>query len=310
MPITRRTFLAAAAAVAGRSAASAAVRPPGILVDTHIHLFAKDQQRFPYHANAPYKPEAADLDDYKAFLAESKINHTVIVHPEPYQDDHRYLESCFANEPTPGFFKGTCLFDPIDPKTPGRMAEIVHRNPDRIVAMRIHEMRERGAPATTSGPIKDRDLADPRMKDTWRKARELGLAIQMHFTPWFAPGIGRLASEFEDVPVILDHLGRAGMGTPADYEQVLKLAKLPRTYMKFSGWRYSSKQDHPYRDAKPTVRKAYDAFGPDRIVWGGLGHDSQQFAAAIEVFELMFDYASDQEKANIRGLNAMKLYGF
>ena len=230
MPITRRAFLAAAT----MAAASAATRPPGVLVDTHIHLFAKDQKRFPYHPNAPYQPEAADLADYKNFLAESNINNVVIVHPEPYQDDHRYLEYCFANEPQPGFFKGTCLFDPIDPKTPGRMEEIVRRNPDRIVAMRIHEMRDRNAPPTTSGAIKDRDLADPRMNDTWRKARQLNLAIQMHFTPWFASAIGRLAGEFEDVPVILDHIGRAGMGTPDDYAEVLKLAMLPRVYQKDS----------------------------------------------------------------------------
>jgi predicted TIM-barrel fold metal-dependent hydrolase len=188
------------------------------------------------------------------------------------------------------------------------MEQIVKSNPGRIVAMRIHEMRDRGAPPTTSGAIKDRDLADPRMKDTWKKARELNLAIQMHFTPWFAPAIGLLASEFEDVPVILDHLGRAGMGTPTDYEEVLKLAKLPRSFIKFSGWRYSSKQEHPYRDAKPTVQKAYEAFGPNRILWGGLGHNNQQFEAAIEVFDLMFDFASEQEKADIRGLNAMKLF--
>jgi predicted TIM-barrel fold metal-dependent hydrolase len=308
MPITRRAFLAAAAIAATPRAASAATRPPGVLVDTHIHLFARDQKNFPYHPNAPYNPEAADLADYNNFLAESKIDHVVIVHPEPYQDDHRYLEYCFANEPTPGLFKGTCLFDPVAPETPGRMEEITSRNPGRIVAMRIHEMRDRNAPPTTSGAIKDRDLADPRMKDTWRKARELNVAIQMHFTPWFAPGIGRLANEFDDVPVILDHIGRAGMGTPADYAEVLKLAKLPRTYLKFSGWRYSSKQGHPFRDAKPTVQKAYDAFGPNRIVWGGLGHNSEEFSAAIEVFELMFDYASDQEKANIRGLNASRLF--
>lgn len=310
MPITRRTFLAAAATLAARPAASAAPRPPGLLIDTHIHLFAKDQKQFPYHSNAPYQPEAADLDDYKTFLAASQINHVVIVHPEPYQDDHRYLEYCFANEPAPGFFKGTCLFDPIAPETPARLDEIVAGMPGRIVALRIHEMRERNAPPATTGAIKDRDLAHPRMKDTWRKARELGLAIQMHFTPWFAPGIGRLANEFDDVPVILDHLGRAGMGTPEDYAEVLKLAKLPRVFMKFSGWRYSSKQEHPYRDAKPTVQKAYDAFGPGRILWGGLGHNGPQFAAAIEVFELMFDYASEKEKAAIRGLNAQKLFGF
>ena len=31
------------------------------------------------------------------------------------------LEHCFEQEPSPGFFKGTCLFDPVDPKTPARM---------------------------------------------------------------------------------------------------------------------------------------------------------------------------------------------
>ena len=307
MPPTRRAFLATLAATA---AALAAHRPEGLLIDSHIHLFAKDRQRFPYHPNAPYQPEPADLNDYKPFLASSNINHVILVHPEPYQDDHRYLEYCLKNEPQPGFFKATCLYDPIAPETPRRLEELVQRNPDRIVALRIHEMRDRNAPPATSGAIKDRDLADPRMKTTWSKARELSLAIQMHFMPWFAPAIGRIAAEFDDVPVILDHLGRAGMGTPADYAAVLKLAKLPRTYMKFSGWSYSSKQGPPYRDAKPIVRQAYDAFGPDRILWGGLGHNDQQFADAIEVFDLMFDYATEPEKAAIRGLNAKKLFGF
>ena len=30
-----------------------------------------------------------------------------------------------AHEPSPGFFKGTCLFDPIDPETPKRMQALV-----------------------------------------------------------------------------------------------------------------------------------------------------------------------------------------
>jgi predicted TIM-barrel fold metal-dependent hydrolase len=307
---TRRTFLAALAAATTAAAQPAQQRPPGLLIDSHIHLFAKDRKRFPYHPNAPYQPEPADLDDYKTFLAAAKIDHVILVHPEPYQDDHRYLEYCLKNEPTPGVFKATCLYDPIAPETPDRLQELTERNPNRIVAVRIHEMRDRNAPPTTTGPIKDRDLADPRMKTTWSKARDLSLAIQMHFTPWFAPAIGRIAAQFEDVPVILDHLGRAGMGTPADYAAVLKLAQLPRTYMKFSGWTYSSKQGPPYRDAKPIVRQAYDAFGPDRILWGGLGHNEKQFADAIEVFDLMFDYATEPEKAAIRGLNAKKLFRF
>jgi predicted TIM-barrel fold metal-dependent hydrolase len=285
-------------------------RPSGLLIDTHIHLFAADRERFPYHKNAPYQPPAADLADYKPFVAQSKVDHVVIVHPEPYQDDHSYLEYCFENEASPGFFKGTCLFDPLAPHTLPRIEALTKKYPGRIVALRVHQMHERDERPSTGGAIKNRDLDDPRMKKLWRKAGDLGMAIQVHFKPFHAPRIAKLAREFSDVSVVLDHLGRSGMGTAADFEEVLKLAELPNTNMKFSGWRYSSKQEHSYRDAKPVVRKAYDAFGPDRMIWGGLGKSMADFDKAVEVFDLMFDFASEADRAKIRGLTAKKLYRF
>ncbi len=308
--MTRRKLIMGAAGVLPALPLTGAARPPGLLIDTHIHLFAADQERFPYHKNAPYQPPAADLEDYKPFVRQSKIDHAVIVHPEPYQDDHRYLEHCFQHEPSPGFFKGTCLFDPLAPGTPLRMEALVKKHPGRIVALRVHQMHGRDEQPWTSGAIKNRDIEGPHMKRLWRKAGDLGLAIQVHFTPWHAPRIANLARQFPDVRVVLDHLGRAGMGTAANYQEVLKLATLPNTIMKFSGWRYSSKQDHPYADAKPVVRRAYDAFGPDRMIWGGLGKSMEDFAKAVEVFELMFDFASEPDRAKIRGLTAKKLYQF
>jgi L-fuconolactonase len=110
--------------------------------------------------------------------------------------------------------------------------------------------------------------------------------------------------------VILDHLARAGQGLPAEYDEVLKLAKLPRVHMKFSGVRYSSKQGHPYADARPLVRRTFDAFGPDRMIWGGLGHSMEDFEKAVEVFEGMFAFAAESDRAKIRGLNAAKLFKF
>ncbi len=285
-------------------------RPSGLLIDTHIHLFASDRKRFPYHKNAPYQPEAADLADYKPFIEQSKIDHVVIVHPEPYQDDHSYLEYCFEHEPSPGFFKGTCLYDPLASNTIPRMEALAKKYPGRVVALRVHQMHDRNEKPWTGGAIKNRDLDDPRMKKLWRKAGDLGMAIQVHFKPFHAPRIEKLAREFSDVPVVLDHLARSGMGTASDFDGVLRLAKLPNTNMKFSGWRYSSKQDHPYRDAKPVVRKAYDAFGPDRMIWGGLGKTMADFDKAVEVFELMFDFAPEADRAKISGLTAKKLYRF
>ena len=142
-----------------------------ILIETHVHLFAGDP-RFPYNSGS-YAPHKLPVEEYVKFAGEAHINHAIIVHPEPYQDDHRYLEYCFAHEPSPGFFKGTCLFDPIDPATPQRMQALVKRNPGRIVGLRIHETHEAGTPSTTSGLIRDRDLKNPQMAVTWRAAHEI-----------------------------------------------------------------------------------------------------------------------------------------
>jgi predicted TIM-barrel fold metal-dependent hydrolase len=305
MRLTRRELLAGAAA-----SAAAAPRPQGLLIDTHIHLFASDRSRFPYHRNAVYQPPPRDLDPYARFVREVGIDHAVIVHPEPYQDDHRYLAHCFANEPRPGFFKGTCLYDPIALETPGRMAALVKEHPGRIVALRVHVNREAGAPPTTSGAIRDRDLGHPAVKKVWRAAQDLGLAIQMHMIPLHAPEVEALASELPGTRVIIDHLARSGQGTPEQYSRVLALARHKNVYMKFSGVRYSSKQEHPYADARPLVRRTYDAFGPDRMIWGGLGMDPKEFEQSVEVFEQMFAFAPESDKAKIRGLTAARLFSF
>lgn len=302
----RREFLLGAALASGMSAA----RPKGLLIDTHVHLFASDSERFPYHKNAAYRPKAAPLEKYSAFVKQAEIDHAVIVHPEPYQDDHSYLEYCFANEPSPGFFKGTCLFDPIDPETPARMAALVKKNPGRIVALRIHENREAGVAPTKSGTIRERDLRHPAMKTTWRAAHDLGLAIQMHLIPYHAGQIEELAHEFSSTPVILDHLARAGQGTPEQYDKVLAMSRLKRVYMKFSGVNYTSKQPSPFRDAKPLVRRTYDAFGPNRMIWGGFGMNMADFEKNCAMFDEMFDFISESDRAKIRGLTAARLFGF
>jgi predicted TIM-barrel fold metal-dependent hydrolase len=300
---SRRTCL-----LAGAAALLQGARPMGLLIDTHVHLF--DPERFPYAPNATYKPPAQPLESYLKFVAQARLDHTIIVHPEPYQDDHRYLEYCFQHEPSPGYFKGTCLFDPIAPDTPARMAALMKKHPNRIVALRIHENHLPGTPPTTSGAIRDRDMKSPAMRETWRKADALGLAIQMHFIPYYAPQIGALAGQFPNMTVILDHLARAGQGTPAEYDEVLKLARLPRVIMKFSGVTYSSKAGYPFRDVQPLVRRTYDAFGPDRIVWGGLGMNMADFDRNTAMFDEMFAFASAADRAKIRGQNAARLFQF
>jgi predicted TIM-barrel fold metal-dependent hydrolase len=276
-----------------------------------MHLFAGNPIRFPYNSGS-YKPNPLPVEEYVKFVQKAQINHTVVVHPEPYQDDHRYLEYCFAHEPSPHFFKGTCLFDPIDRRTPKRMQALMQRNRGRIVALRIHEIHAAGTPSTTTGVIRDRDLKDPQMVVTWRAAHELGLAIQFHCIPHYATQIGELAAKFPTTPIILDHLARPGQGTPEEYQQVLKLAALPRVYMKYTstGVESASKQPFPHRDAKPLVKRVYEAYGADKMIWGGLGGNMAAFQREVQLFDLMFDFVPEPERRKIRGLTAQKLFAF
>ena len=96
----RRHFLQTAAASAvtlasGRDGARADDRRSPV-IDTHLHCFAgKDDPRFPYHPEGPYQPaEPATPEHLLECKKEAGVDHAVVVHPEPYQDDHRYLEHC------------------------------------------------------------------------------------------------------------------------------------------------------------------------------------------------------------------------
>lgn len=317
---TRRAFLGAALTlpIACRPdaesepapAQSAAPADPGLLIDTHIHLFAEDQERFPYHANAPYQPEARDLANYIEFVRASSLDHSVIVHPEPYQDDHRYLEYCFENEPSPGFFKGTILLDAFAEDTPQRMQALVERNEGRIVALRVHAMNPKGEPPLSEGPIKNRDLRDPRMAATWAAATDLGLALQVHFLPHHAPEIGELIAKVPEATVILDHIGRAGLGEWEDFEHVLDLSSHPKCYLKVSGIGYSSQDGYPYLDAQKYLQPAYERFGADRMIWGGLGYSEEELEANLEMLNQVLSFATEADRAKIRGLTAKRLFGF
>src|SRR4051812_42588840 len=128
MSISRRKFLGATVLAALPSLEAA--RPKGYLVDW-THMFADDRQRFPYHKYALNQSGNKPVEAYGAFTREAGIDRSVIIHSEVYQDDHRYLEYCFEHEPSPGFFKATCLFDPVAPETPARIEALYRKYPDR-----------------------------------------------------------------------------------------------------------------------------------------------------------------------------------
>jgi len=291
--LTRREALLGLAS----SAAALAANPSAPTIESHVHLF--DPARVPYAPDAPYKPAAYTLEDHLKLVESAGLAHSIIVHPEPYQDDHRYVEYCLAHEPRPGYFKATCMFDPLREDTPARLRALSDRWPGRIVALRIHEM---SMTSESVGPIRNRDMKDPRMLACWRAAAAIGMAVQMHFIPGQTPGIRSLVQRFPETTVILDHMGRPGQGTDEEYREVLKLAEQPRVILKFSGWEY-------YKgDLALLTRRLYDTFGPDRMIWGMLGNKPEDYKKQAARFDELLVFASEADRARIRGGNTQRLF--
>jgi predicted TIM-barrel fold metal-dependent hydrolase len=299
--LSRRDLLAAAAV-----AKALAARPRGYLVDS-LHLFSDDQLRFPYHRNATYRPPPKTVEAYSVFVREVKIDHTVIIHSEVYQDDHRYLRYAFEHEPTPGYFKGTCLFDPIDPKTPARIEELVHSLTGRIVGIRIHEFHSPQTPPTTTGPMRDRDMRSAGMKNTWRKMRDLGLGIEMQSIPYYAPQVSRSGGGIPRNARPNGSFRFANVWRSSAVRRGDPVAKLPRVYLRVEGL-----GDKPawYGDPRQFARRAYDSFGPGPAHLGRIRRNVQRFEKTLALIDELFGFAPEEERAKIRGLNAMKLFGF
>jgi predicted TIM-barrel fold metal-dependent hydrolase len=229
----------------------------------------------------------------------SGVDYAVVVHPEPYQDDHRYLEHCLNTSPKR--LKGTCLFFADRPGSVARMRPLVERFPGRIVAARLHAYAPGRLPP----------FGKPELMQLWKTASDLGLAMQLHFEPRYASQLEPYIRMFPGTRVIVDHLGRPFQGTPEEHEVVIGWSRFPNTILKVSS--LPDRNRYPHRDVQPVIKRLTDAFGPSRMIYGG-GFNAQATPASYARYRdrvLNFlSHLSPTDQAAILGGTAVRIFGF
>lgn len=307
MNYSRRNFFRITSAIAGLEtvgyladeAVSAQAKP--MFVDTHLHCFAgTGDARFPYHPRGPYQPAAAATPEHLLKCMDgADVSVAVVVHPEPYQDDHRYLKHCL--QVGGKRLKGTCLFFADRSGFETELRALVKEFPGRIVAARVHAYNPDRLPP----------FGKPELKALWRTASDLGLALQLHFEPRYAAGFEPLIAEFPSTKVIIDHLGRPFQGSPEEHAKVVGWSRFPNTIMKIAS--LPEKTQYPHREIGPVIKQLTDAFGPERMISGGGFSETatpESYRGYRQRLIELLAHLSTAERAKILGENAIRLFAF
>lgn len=303
--VTRRTFVKSAAiAAAGRialntSTAADNLEANSLKIDTHLHCFAgTNSQKFPYHQKAPYRPTAlATPEHLLSCMDAAEVDYAVVVHPEPYQDDHRYLKHCL--DIGGGRLKGTILLFSDRPSSLEKMPELCQQMD--VIAVRVHAYAPDRLPLFSS----------KELRRLWKMATDLNIAVQLHFEPRYAEGFEPLIKEFSETTVLIDHMGRPFQGTPKEHARVVKWSRFPNTIMKLSS--IPTTRSYPHRDIQPTIRELTNAFGADRMMCGGgFGSDAtgDSYRQAFERARSLLSHLSENEQNLILGGTAKRVMRF
>lgn len=225
------------------------------LVDCHFHVIAPPD-RHPMLASRSYTPAPASLGDWQDTLRPCGVTHGVVVQPSFYGTDNRVLVA--ALQEGGGRLVGIAAV----------AADVSDMELDGLVAAGVRGVRmahfEPGDARALGGfvPFSSFDALEPRLR-----ARRMHL--QLFTDSRLLPGIAERLMRSQ-VPVVIDHMGRAPAALGARHVGVRTLARLMAdapVWVKLSGVANVSDAGPDYDDVR-AVHDALLAAGPDRLLWG------------------------------------------
>jgi predicted TIM-barrel fold metal-dependent hydrolase len=306
--VTRRDFLTATAAalVAPRDGTAA---PKPLVVDAHMHVWSDGKGRFPYvHPYEPgAKPRGAGsvemlLDD----MDRDGVSHAILVQVIHHGWDNRYLAQCVKDHPKR--LKAHGLIDPLDANVADRLQ---------------YWVKEQGLAGMRFSPIyyegRDDWMTSKAHRLAWKKAEALGAVFNFFIATGQLPKLEVMIRSFPGVQVIIDHLSQLDLTLkdPAhELSKLLALSRYPRVWVKVSELASISKTKiYPFEDTYPWVKRVYEAFGPDRLLWGTgypgtarARYDRPTLGQELTLVRERIPFLTTLDREKILGQNAARLW--
>jgi L-fuconolactonase len=246
----------------------------------------------------------ADIDALVFELDRNNVEHAVLVQIGGYFDNEYQFDAVAKH---PGRFANVVIGDYTKPDAAENLAKLANRG---VSGVRI------SAPTRSPGD-------DPFA--IWKAAAKLGLSITTggRSADFTNPEFAQIVEAIPEVPVVIEHLGSTD--NPNDdpvgvevFEQIFSLSRYPNTYIKIHGLGEFTKRTpfpsgpFPFdRPIRPLLDMAYDAFGPQRMMWGSdypLVNSREGYQRALHLTMDELASKSDEDRAWIFGKTAMKVF--
>jgi predicted TIM-barrel fold metal-dependent hydrolase len=262
--LTRRKFgttLAAGAALA-TSAQQAWPQPASkrTIVDGQVHFWKANSPDWPWTPGArPQLPEPFTIERALPMMDEAGVDRVVIV-PPTLNDRNDYALEAAKRYPDRFGVMGRIRLQ--DPKS-AALLPTWKQQPGML-----------GVRVTFNTPPTLAWLSDGTADWFWPAAEKAGLAV-MFLAGGEVPRFAHIAERHPQLTLIIDHMGlnsssrdnRITENIPAAIDQAIALAKYPNVSIKLSGALGNSLEPYPFRDMTASLRRVFDAYGPQRCHW-------------------------------------------
>jgi predicted TIM-barrel fold metal-dependent hydrolase len=271
------------------------------IVDPHVHVW-KNDERYPWPKELKDPPREDALPSTLLDLMKANgVEKTVIVHVIHYRWDCRYAGDTIKAHRDK--FMGVCRVDP----TADSAADDLTR---WVKDYGFHGVRLSPAADKAGDWINDRD----RMDKICGRAAELKIPLCVLCPSTRLPDVGKLIARHKDaLDVCIDHMADCPVDRPDELKQLLALADHPRVYVKLSHLWSLSREKYPYKDTHEQVKRIYDKFGPERLMWGTDWPGVEKYcgyARALALYRDELKFLTAQDRRWLLGATALKLWPF
>jgi predicted TIM-barrel fold metal-dependent hydrolase len=226
-------------------------------IDAHVHVWTDDVEAYhlaPGHTREQMKPPSFTAEELLAHAEPCGVDRIVLIQMSFYGFDNRYMLETIRRRPQT--FRGVAVVDHTRHDLGDEMQRLREAG---VRGFRVYQLAGRGAP-----------LDAEEYAPLCARASDLGMAVCPLLGPALLPAIGRAARRFPQTTFVIDHLARIGAGKPIDPDDVEALCAVadhPNCLVKVSAFYALGDARPPHDDLIPLIRRVWDAFGADRLMW-------------------------------------------